>query len=59
MYPENPEGTQVIIGSMNMNLLAMLEKKRYDKMDRPMWRNEWGFDWWHNTYGYSWKSEIL
>ena len=35
MYPEKPEGTQVIIGSINMGYISVTAKNRTQNMFRP------------------------
>ena len=35
MYPENPEGTQVIIGSMNMGYISDTARNRTHDLFRP------------------------
>ena len=35
MYPENPEGTQVIVGSMNMGYLSDTARNRTHNLFRP------------------------
>ena len=35
MYPENPEGTQVIVGSMNMGYISDTARNRTHNLFRP------------------------
>ena len=35
MYPENPEGTQVIVGSMNMEYISDTARNRTRNLFRP------------------------
>ena len=35
MYPENPEGTQVIVGSMNMGYISDTDRNRTHNLFRP------------------------
>ena len=35
MYPENPEGTQVIVGSMNMEYISDTARNRTHNLLRP------------------------
>ena len=35
MYPENPEGTQVIVGSMNMGYISDTARNRTPNLFRP------------------------
>ena len=35
MYPENPEGTQVIVGSMNMGYISDIARNRTHNLFRP------------------------
>ena len=35
MYPENPEGTQVIVGSMNMGYISDTARNRTHNLLRP------------------------
>ena len=35
MYPENPEGTQVIVGSMNMGYISDTARNRAHDLFRP------------------------
>ena len=35
MYPENPEGTQVIVGSMNMGCISDTARNRTRNLFRP------------------------
>ena len=35
MYPENPEGTQVIVGSMNMGYISNTARNRTHNLFRP------------------------
>ena len=35
MYPENPEGTQVIVGSMNMGYISDTARNRSHNLFRP------------------------
>ena len=35
MYPENPEGTQVIVGSMNMEYISDTARNRAHNLFRP------------------------
>ena len=35
MYPENPEGTQVIVGSMNMGYISDAARNRTHNLFRP------------------------
>ena len=35
MYPENPEGTQVIVGSMNMGYISDTARNRTYNLFRP------------------------
>ena len=35
MYPENPEGTQVIVGSMNMGYISDTARNRTHNVFRP------------------------
>ena len=35
MYPENPEGTQVIVGSMNMEYISDTARNRTHSLFRP------------------------
>ena len=35
MYPENPEGTQVIVGSMNMGYISDTARNRTRNLFRP------------------------
>ena len=35
MYPENPEGTQVIVGSMNMEYISDTARNRTHNLFRP------------------------
>ena len=37
MYPENPEGTQVIVGSMNMGYMSDTARNRTHNLFRPKW----------------------
>ena len=37
MYPENPEGTQVIVGSMNMRHISDTVRNRIHNLFRPKW----------------------
>ena len=37
MYPENPEGTQVIVGSMNMGNISDTARNRTHDLFRPKW----------------------
>ena len=37
MYPENPEATQVIVGSMNMRYLSDTARSRTHYLFRPKW----------------------
>ena len=37
MYPENPEGTQVIVGSMNMGYISDTARNRTHNLFRPKW----------------------
>ena len=52
MYPENPEGTQVIVGSMNMGYISDTARNRTHNLFRPKcapiplghsdgWSDEW------------------
>ena len=35
MYPENPEGTQIIVGSMNMGYISNTARNRTHNLFRP------------------------
>ena len=35
MYPENPEGTQIIVGSMNMGYISDTARNRTHNLFRP------------------------
>ena len=37
MYPENPEGTQVIVGSMNMGYISDTARNRTHNLFRLKW----------------------
>ena len=37
MYPENPEGTQVIVSSMNMGNISDTARNRTHNLFRPKW----------------------
>ena len=37
MYPENPEGNQVIVGSMNMEYISDTARNRTHNLFRPKW----------------------
>ena len=37
IYPENPEGTQVIVGSMNMGYISDTARNRTDNLFRRKW----------------------
>ena len=37
MYPENPEGTQVIVGSLNMGYISDTARNRTHNLFRPKW----------------------
>ena len=37
MYPENSEGTQVIVGSMNMGYISDTARSRTRNLFRPKW----------------------
>ena len=37
MYPENPEGTQVIVGSMNMGYISDTARNQTHNLFRPKW----------------------
>ena len=43
MYPENPEGTQVIVGSMNMGYISDTARNRTHNLLRPKQINEYYF----------------
>ena len=43
MYPKNPEGTQVILGSMNMGYISDTARNRTHNLFRPK-RNDATFD---------------
>ena len=37
LYPENPKGTQVIVGSMNMGYISDTARNRTHNLFRPKW----------------------
>ena len=37
MYPENPEGTEVFIGSMNMGYISDTARNQNPNLFRPKW----------------------
>ena len=37
MYPENPEGTQVIVGSMNMRYISDTARNQTHNLFHPKW----------------------
>ena len=37
MYPENPEGTQVMVGSMNVGYISDIARNRPHNLFRPKW----------------------
>ena len=37
MHPENPEGTQVFVGSMNMGYISDTARNRTHNLFRPKW----------------------
>ena len=39
MYPENPEGTQVILGSMNMGYISVTARNRTHNLFHPKWES--------------------
>ena len=43
MYPENPEGTQVIVGSMNMGYISDTARNRTPNLFRPKYAEHTGY----------------